>query len=84
MSLSCVVLSSTKREIWHFHVVIVQKRQRNVQQSVRARAKLLFCQSKPFSFCPSRCRHCRSYLSFLNMTYHMPLNKRPGAYLNFS
>ena len=41
-SLSCVVLSSTKREIWHFHVVIVQKRQRNVQKSVRARAKLLF------------------------------------------
>ena len=32
---------ATKREIRHFHVVVVQRRQRNVQKSV------LFCQSKP-------------------------------------
>ena len=24
---------STQREIWHFHVVVAQKRQRNVQKS---------------------------------------------------
>ena len=30
-------------EIWHIHVVIVQKRQRNVQKKRDARAKLLFC-----------------------------------------
>ena len=35
---------SIKHEIRHFHVVVVQKRERNVQKSVRdARAKLLFC-----------------------------------------
>ena len=32
-----------KREIWHFHVVVVQKRLRNVQKKYAARAKLLFC-----------------------------------------
>ena len=26
--------SSTKREIWHFHVVVVQRQHRNVQKSV--------------------------------------------------
>ena len=32
---SCLVfMSSTKREIWDFHVVVVQRRQRNVQKSV--------------------------------------------------
>ena len=33
---SCCLLfpSSTKREIGHFHVVVVQRRQRNVQKSV--------------------------------------------------
>ena len=31
----CLVFpSSTKREIRHFHVVVVQRRQRNVQKSV--------------------------------------------------
>ena len=31
----CLVFpSSTKREISHFHVVVVQRRQRNVQKSV--------------------------------------------------
>ena len=31
----CLVFQSlTNREIWHFHVVVVQRRQRNVQKSV--------------------------------------------------
>ena len=36
-----VVLSLTKREIRHFHVVVVQRRLRNVQKKRDARAKLL-------------------------------------------
>ena len=34
--------SSTKREFRHFHVVVVQRRLRNVQKKRDARAKLLF------------------------------------------
>ena len=45
---SCCLLfpSSTKREIRHFHVVVVQRRQRNVQKSV------LHVQSFCFAFLP--------------------------------
>ena len=41
----CLVFkASMKREIRHFHIVVVQRRQSNVQKSARdARAKLLFC-----------------------------------------
>ena len=51
---SCCLLftSSLKREIRHFHVVVVQRRQRNVQKSV-IHMKLLFCQSTPTAFFPS-------------------------------
>ena len=51
----------------HFHVVVVQRRQRNVQKSVmHARAKLLFYQSKPIAFfCRSRYRRRRRCLSSL-------------------
>ena len=41
--------SSTKREFRHFHVVVVQRRQINERD---ARAKLLFCQSKPIVLLP--------------------------------
>ena len=44
--------SSTKREIRHFHVVVVQRRQRNVQKKRDAPAKFLFCQSKPIGLLP--------------------------------
>ena len=47
-----VFMSSTKREIGHFHVVVVH-------QKDDARAKVLFCQSKPIAFCRSRCRRRR-------------------------
>ena len=51
-SLSCVPVV-TNREIRYFHVVVVQRLQRNVQESAcDARTKLLFCQSKPIVFLP--------------------------------
>ena len=46
-------LYSTKREIRHFHVVIVQQRLRNVHSNKRdVRQKLLFCFKKPVAFLP--------------------------------
>ena len=41
----CLVFkASMKREIRHFHIVVVQRRQSNVQKSARdARVKSLFC-----------------------------------------
>ena len=39
----CLVFPSSKREISHFHVIVVQRRQRNVQKKHDERAKLLFC-----------------------------------------
>ena len=39
--------SSIKGEFRHFHVVVVQRRQRNVQKKRDARTKLLFRHSKP-------------------------------------
>ena len=58
----CLVFTfSTKREIRHFHVVVVQWRQRNVRD---ARAELLFCRSEPLTiFCRSRWRRRRLCLS---------------------
>ena len=45
----CLVFrSSTKRESRHFHVVVVQRRLRSTKKR-DARAKLLFCQSKPIA-----------------------------------
>ena len=49
----CLVFtSSIKREIRKFHVVIVQRRQKNVQKKRDARAKLLFYQSQAVAFLP--------------------------------
>ena len=39
--------SSINGEFRHFHVVVVQRRQRNVQKKRDARTKLLFRHSKP-------------------------------------
>ena len=44
--------SSSQREIRHFHVVVVQRRQRKVQNVRDARAKLLFCLSNPIALLP--------------------------------
>ena len=49
----CFVLpSSTKREIRPFHIVFVKRRQTEKYHTKKrdARAKLLFCQSKPIGF----------------------------------
>ena len=47
----CLVFTSpTKCEIRHFHVVVVQWQQSNVQKKHDAPADLLFCQYKPISF----------------------------------
>ena len=59
--------SPRKREIRDNHVVVMQWRQRNVQQKRDAREKLLFCQPKPIAFCHCRCRH--RFLSSLIMLY---------------
>ena len=39
----CLFTSSIKREIRHFHVVVVQKRAKKCTKERDARAKLLFC-----------------------------------------
>ena len=46
----CLFTSSIKCKIRHFHVVVVQKQERNVQKKCDARAKLLFCFLKPIVF----------------------------------
>ena len=52
----CLVFPfSTKREIWKFHVVVMQPLLRNVQKLksvMHVQAELLFCQSKPIVFMP--------------------------------
>ena len=39
----CIFLSSTKREIRQFHIMVVQGWQRNVEKKDDVHAKLLFC-----------------------------------------
>ena len=39
----CLFTFSIKREIRHFHLMVVQKRKRNVQKKCDVRAKLMFC-----------------------------------------
>ena len=58
-----MVTSYTKREIRHFHVVVVQAKKCTKKRD--ARAKLFFCQSKPIAFCRSRYPCRRRCLSFL-------------------
>ena len=58
----CLVFrSSIKREIKHFHVVVVQWRQRNVQKSVIYETSCCFPNLNPLLFCRSRwcgCHRC--------------------------
>ena len=39
--------SSAKREIWHFHVVVVQQRQRNAQKRVMQVQSCYFARRNP-------------------------------------
>ena len=57
--------SSTKREIRHFHVVVVQWRLRNVQKSVMHVQGCCFANLNLLLFCRSRCRRRRRCLSSL-------------------
>ena len=52
----CLITSSIKREIRHFHVVVVQKRKRNVQKSVMHMRSLSFANWTYCFFGRSRCR----------------------------
>ena len=51
--------SSTKREIRQFHVVVVQRRERNVQKSVMHVQNCCFACLNLLPFCRSRCRRRR-------------------------
>ena len=53
--------SSTKREIRHFHVVVVQRRQRNVQKRVMHAQSSCFTNLNLLLFSPSRCRRGRRH-----------------------
>ena len=82
----CLVFTfSTKCEIRHFHVVVVQWRQTNVRD---ARAELLFCRSKPLTlFCRSRWRRRRHCFSSLILFFVCPSVYRfapPSSPLPFS
>ena len=62
----CLVFpSSTKREIWHFHVVLVQRRQRNVQKSVMHVQSCGFANLNLLLFGCFRCLRRRRILSSL-------------------
>ena len=50
-----VFMSSTKREIRHFHVVVVQRRLRNVQKSVMHVQSCCFANLNLLLFCRPRC-----------------------------
>ena len=55
--------SSTKHEIRHFHVVVVQWLQRNVQKSVIHVQSCCFTNRNPLLFCRSRLRRRRGVLA---------------------
>ena len=55
--------SSTEREIRHFHVVVVQRRLRNVQKSVMHVQSCCFANINLLLFCRSPCRRRRRCLS---------------------
>ena len=64
--------SSTKQEIGHFHVVVLQWRQRNVQISLMHVQSCCFANLNLSLFCRSRCRRSRRWLKLPNLTVHEP------------
>ena len=62
-SFSCV---HVLREIWHFHIMVVQWRERNVQKSVMHVQSCCFGNLNELLFCRFRWRHRRRFLSYLN------------------
>ena len=69
VELCLVFTTSTKREIRHFHVVVVQWRQKNVQKSVLHVQSCCFANLNLLIFCRSRWRRRRRCLS-LSIHYH--------------
>ena len=59
---------STKREIRQFHVVVVQRRQRNVQKSVMHVKSCCFACLSLFLFCCTRCHRRRGCVNSLIST----------------
>ena len=70
-------MSSTKREIRNFHVVVVQWRQRNVQKSVMHVQSCCFASLNLLLFCRSLCCRRRRCLRSLLLT-------RPGNAVMFA
>ena len=67
----CLVFpSSTKREISHFHVVVVQGRLRNVQKRLMHVQSPCFANINLLLFCRSRCPRCSRCLSSLLFYFH--------------
>ena len=62
---SLVFTSSTIREIMHFHVVVVQWRERCVQKSVMHVQSCCFANLNQLLFCRSSWRRCRPCLNAL-------------------
>ena len=63
----CLVFaSSTKREISHFHVVVLQRRQINLQTNVMHVQSCCFVNPNLLHFCRSRCLRRRGCLSSLS------------------
>ena len=67
--LSHVFTSSTKREIRHFHVVVVQRRQRNVQKSMIRGQSCCLINLNLLLFSRSCCRRRRRCLSSLLLIF---------------
>ena len=66
-----VVLCSRPRQdvkFRHFHVVIVQRRQRNVQKSLMHLQICCFANLNQLLLCRSRCRHRRHCLTLITPT----------------
>ena len=75
-----VFLSLTKREIRHFHAVVVQLQQRNVQKSMMHMQSCCFTTINLLLFCHSSCRYC--FLSSLFCT-HLLLRRSHVDLLTF-
>ena len=64
-----MLTSSTKREVRYFHVVVVQWRQRSVQQSMMHKQSCCFANLNLLLFCRSRWRRRRRCSSSLLILY---------------
>ena len=74
--------SSTKREIRHFHVVVVQRRLRNVQKSVMHVQSCCFANINLLRYCRSHCRRRRRCLSSLPVRKCVQFYNLCSAWLN--